>query len=387
VSAVSTPRPVCARCLRPSRVCYCAELPSIATPRVRLLLLQHPRERDVAIGTARMASLCLPDAELLVGADWSGNAALDEALSDPARPSALLYPGEGARDIARDPPRDPVTLVVIDGTWANTKKMLRRNPRLAALPRWTFVPPAPSEYRIRREPSAACVSTIEALAHVLGVLHGDAARFAPLMRPFRFMVDTQIAHAATANPRDRRAPRKPKPLRDRVPRLLVERASDVVVVAAEANAWPYWMRAEGRRDELVHWVACRPQTGETFAAVVAPREELAPSTCQHIGISAHRLASGLSLDELHARWRAFVRPRDVVATWGAYAPSLFEASGGVLPSERVDLRAVAHAFFNARLGTLADFAARCAPFDARAEGRAGLRAAHAAAIARHFASL
>src|SRR4051812_3448226 len=92
------PRAVCQRCRRPERVCYCAELPSLPTPQVRVLLLQHPRERDMAIGTARMASLCLPDAELWVGADWTSCPALDAALSDPARPAALLYPGPGARD-------------------------------------------------------------------------------------------------------------------------------------------------------------------------------------------------------------------------------------------------------------------------------------------------
>lgn len=181
------PRAVCLRCRRPERVCYCAELPSIPTPDVRILLLQHPRERDVPIGTAHMASLCLPDAELWVGADWTASAALDRALADPARPAALLYPGEGARDIARDPPRGPVTLVVIDGTWATTKKVLRTNPVLARLPRWAFTPDTPSEYRIRREPTAACVSTIEALVHVLGAIEGDADRFRALLRPFRYI--------------------------------------------------------------------------------------------------------------------------------------------------------------------------------------------------------
>src|SRR6478609_8486264 len=89
------PRAVCARCRRPESVCYCKHLTSIET-KTRIVLLQHPRERDMAIGTARMASLCLPNAELHVGVRWQGSTALAEALSDPARPAALLYPGEGA---------------------------------------------------------------------------------------------------------------------------------------------------------------------------------------------------------------------------------------------------------------------------------------------------
>src|SRR4051812_19073373 len=94
-SVAFEPRAVCLRCRRPERVCYCRHLTSIDTA-TRVVLLQHRRERDVAIGTARMASLCLPNSELHVGVCWEGSAALERALSDPARPAALLYPGEGA---------------------------------------------------------------------------------------------------------------------------------------------------------------------------------------------------------------------------------------------------------------------------------------------------
>ena len=79
------------RCFRPESVCYCRHLTSIET-RTRVVLLQHPRERDVAIGTARMASLCLPQAEIHVGVHWRGTSVLSRALSDPERPAVLLYP-------------------------------------------------------------------------------------------------------------------------------------------------------------------------------------------------------------------------------------------------------------------------------------------------------
>lgn len=381
------PRAVCPRCRRPARVCYCAELPSLRTPKTRVLILQHPRERDMPIGTARMASLCLPDAELWVGIDWTQSEALAQAIADPARPAALLYPGEGARDVTRDPPREPVTLVVIDGTWATSKKMLRVNPALAALPRWAFTPPTPSEYRIRREPNDACVSTIEALMHVLGAIEGDAERFHALLRPFRYMVDIQIAHARETKPRARHIKKKEaQPPAARVPRVLWERAKDVVVVAGEANAWPYEERiARNARDEIVHWVACRPQTGETFEAILAPQGDLAPGTSRHIQLAEHAIRNGISLAETHARWNAFVKPTDVIASWGSFGTRLFEEWGGALPASRVDLRRVAHVFANARVGTLAGFAADLPEFPAFARGRGGTRAAQLAAVALHFA--
>jgi len=92
------PRAVCLRCRRPESVCYCRHITPLDTA-TRVVLLQHPRERDVAIGTARMASLCLPNSELHVGVRWQGSSALARALSDPSRPAALLYPGEGAIDV------------------------------------------------------------------------------------------------------------------------------------------------------------------------------------------------------------------------------------------------------------------------------------------------
>ena len=84
----------------------------------RVVLLQHPRERDMAIGTARMAHLCLPNSELHIGVDFEAQAEVTRALSNPERPAILLYPGEGARDVVKEPPTGPVTLVVVDGNMA-----------------------------------------------------------------------------------------------------------------------------------------------------------------------------------------------------------------------------------------------------------------------------
>src|ERR1051325_5774850 len=182
---------MCARCRRPPSVCYCRALPRIDTA-TRVVILQHPRERDMPIGTARMASLCLPEAELHVGVSWSAER-LAGALGDPARPPILLYPGPTARDILRDPPRGPVTLVVVDGTWSQARGVVRDNPVLQSLPRYAFATPEPSQYRIRREPRAEYVSTIEALMHVLGVLEGEPSRFLRLLDPLNAMVDAQLA--------------------------------------------------------------------------------------------------------------------------------------------------------------------------------------------------
>jgi len=381
------PRAVCARCRRPERVCYCAALPHLPT-RTRVVILQHPRERDMPIGTARMASLCLPSAALHVGVRWGEHPALAAALADPAHPPILLYPGPGARDVLREPPPGPVTLVVVDGTWSQAKNVVRDNPILRALPRYAFAAPEPSQYRIRKEPAAEYCSTIEALMYVLGALEGEPARFRALLEPLRAMVDAQLACQAAAPRRAVRARSRPRPRRWLVPDALTTRFEDLVLVAGEANAWPYAdgatpaERAAPRtRDELVHWVALRPQTGELFERIAAPVQPLSPSTTFHAGLTEEALRGGGSHRDLVAAFAGFLRPSDVVAAWGDHSPSLFVSAGGALPAQ-IDLRVVAQRITHERLGGLEVYAASLdAPLPVLPlAGRAGRRLAMLARI-------
>jgi DTW domain-containing protein YfiP len=356
--------------------------------RTRVVVLQHPRERDMPINTARIASLCLPDAEVHVGLRLPDSL----VLADPLRPAALLYPGPGAVDVERAPPDTDITLVVVDGTWSQAKKLVRLNPALAALPRYALRPRKPSEYRIRKEPHADYVSTLEALIHVLGVLEGDRERFLPMMRPFRAMVEAQMAFATSSRSckriRNPRARVVADP-RSRLPAVLRERARDLVCVHAEANAWPYGVAERATcPEELVQWVATRPATGESFEALVAPRHRLCSNTPWHLGIDVAEILGGTTPGGLSKRWAQFVRPDDVVCAWGSHPIALFEGVGGALPAIRVDLRHVARAYSNVAAGTMDAFRDRLGleTPPPRGTGRAGRRLATLSAITWFFAS-
>jgi DTW domain-containing protein YfiP len=383
------PRAVCAACRRPSTVCYCRHITKVPT-RTRIVVLQHPRERDMPIGTARMATLCLPNAELHEGIRWDA-AALDRILADATRTPVLLYPGGGAIDVMRDPPKGPLTLVVVDGTWSQAKKIVRENPRLQALPRYAFTPAAPSEYRIRKEPEESYVSTIEALVHVLGALEPDPPRLLALLDPFRAMIDAQIACEQSL--RGARARHLKKASWVRKPRVhpLLSGGAEVVCVAGEANAWPYRGRDEGTvyEDELVHWVGQRLSTGELFERVVAPMRPLAPRTTSYVGLNEATLRAGGTRGATEDAWRAFVREGDVVCFWGHYAAGLFVATGGHLPATRLDMRSLSRDFAKARVGTLDEHVLRlglAVPVTV-AGGRAGRRLAQVSALVRHFVTL
>jgi tRNA-uridine aminocarboxypropyltransferase len=271
-----------------------------------------------------MAHLSLPTSELHLGVDFTGHARLEALAANPGR-VAVLFPGQGAMTLEQAAQHPPEALIVVDGTWPLARKVVKTNPLLASLPRIGFTPRRPSNYRIRAEPAEHCVSTIEAVVEVLGALEGgDPSRFDAMLRPFEFMVDTQLESRAHRDDPPRRriykTPwRPPLELRE-----LAEDFSRLVLLYAEANAHP---TEEGIPPELVHLVACRPSTGERLEAILAPRQPLARSTPLHTELPEEVLRMGEPREAALARFEAFLRPDDVLAVWTTYALDLLWRDG------------------------------------------------------------
>jgi hypothetical protein len=276
-------------------------------------------------------------------------------------------------DLGVERPPGPITLIVLDGTWWQARKLLRRNPALARLPQLRLAPAAPSRYRIRREPHEHCVATIEALALALRALEGGPvdggaderdARYAALLAPFDAMVERQLSFARdVGDARHLRAavargPR-PAPRRAQIPALeeLRAAAGDLVCVHGEANAWSVRV-AERPAPEIVHWLAWRVSTGEVFRAVIAPRARLAPGTPVQIGMSRETLAAGEPWEEFRARWVAFLRADDALCSWGHFPTATLASGGALLPARRFDARVAASGLLGARVGTAEDCAGR-----------------------------
>ncbi|WP_437639446.1 DTW domain-containing protein [Sorangium sp. So ce854] len=364
-------RDVCFRCWRPRPVCYCALLPSLPT-RTRVVLLQHPRERRVGIGTARMAHLALPNSELHEGVVFEDDARIAALAADPT--TAVLFPGGDADPAAGPPVR---SLIVVDGTWGQARKMLALNPRLASVRRIGITPRAPGNYRIRREPRPECLATVEAVASALGALEGEPARFDEMLRAFAFMVDRQIEHQARSDgPRRRRRAQAAPPLGPLRPhRAAPER---IVLVEGGANAgWPAGAGAAGPRSELVHLVACRA-SGERFEAFLRPRRPLGPSVAHQLEVPERRLLDGEDAGSALARFRAFVGPGGVLGAWGTFTLGLLAQEGlGRPPS--LDLRDLCARHLRRRPGGIANGArallagepTESAEPPARGSGRAG----------------
>lgn len=303
-----------------------------------MVFLQHPRESRVAIGTARIAHLGLAGSELHEGIDFAGHPRIQELIARPG--TALLFPGEGA--VAPDGlEQPPETLLVIDGTWPQARKMIALNPALQVLPRIGFMPRRPGNYRIRREPAQHCVATVEAVVEVLAAFERDETRFAPLLRAFESMVDRQIAAVATRTgpSRRRRTPAGPWWESSAMPDLGALWPG-LVAVAGEANAHHRGSDVPGV-PELVHLAAIRPATGERFNVFLAPRRPLAPRAAEHLEVQREQLLGGIPVEEALAEWNRFLRPDDRLVGWGGFSWELLGQEGWRPRLESIDLRLVA----------------------------------------------
>lgn len=337
-------------------MCLCGRLPRLA-PRTRVLILQHPRERRVAIGTARMAARCLEGATVVCGTDVEGHEAVTEALSDPERRAVLLWPGPDAVEVGSADLVGPLTLVVVDGTWSTARRMLHFNPRVAALPRLRIAPAQPSEYRIRREPRAECLSTIEALATALGAIEGDPAAYAAMLEPFRAMVDTQLDYERrVGKPRDKsRLKRRVRPVWSLPPALCDP--TRVVLLAVESNAFP--VDAKDRSpDRLVHLLAVRGDGGERFERVVTPPTPLSPSVERHTRLSREEILGGVAPAVALRDFRAWCRPDDAWVAWGTYVGDLLGEEGLTEAAQVVNLRPLAAQFLKASPSSMERLIAR-----------------------------
>lgn len=181
----------CGRCRRPLSHCLCDHIPSLAN-RTHVLILQHSDEARHPLNTARLAALGLRNSDVLVGEHFPE---LESRVASADR-AWLLFPGMDGADAALPPAdgaaADSALLIVPDGTWRKARRIVRVNPVLNTLPRVSLPPGQPTEYRVRKALEPAAVSTIEAIVRALEILE-PGQNFQPLLRPFKVLVEQQIA--------------------------------------------------------------------------------------------------------------------------------------------------------------------------------------------------
>ncbi len=195
--AVREQRPHCYRCYRPKSSCMCGHIRPINT-QTKFVILMHSKEfKKTKNGTGMFSHLSLPNSELFVGIDFSENKRIDAIVEDENNNCFILYPSKNSIILNEEPiTKEGKTTVIflIDSTWACAKKIMRVSQNIKDLPRLSFYHDKRSAFHIKEQPSEICLSTIESIQTVLGLLEKEIPqeKLEEFLEPFHAMVAYQM---------------------------------------------------------------------------------------------------------------------------------------------------------------------------------------------------
>lgn len=196
----------CATCGRETRYCVCEFISPIAT-KTKVVILQHPQEPGVDIGTVPIIKALFPNSLVRTGLSWPNlNSVLGYAASP--RRWAVLY--VGSVRVENLPPqrelfvvdkkgvpiedqdsalRELEGIILLDGTWSQAKTLWWRNAWLLKVRRMVVRPSRRSLYdKIRREPRKGCLSTLETCGEALRILEKREDLTAIIARPLEELI-------------------------------------------------------------------------------------------------------------------------------------------------------------------------------------------------------
>lgn len=187
----------CPRCMLLIDHCLCASIGPREPSTPSVLIVRHHWEAWKSTGTARLAELALSNLRII---DMKAEEPEPVRAELGALEGAwLLYPGLEGSARLQTPPR---TLVVLDGTWRQTRKMLRRLPELSRLPLFSLEddPRTLERDRLRQPPRPGARSTLESIADALRVLDSPERGQRLLDLHARFVEQTRSSRGQNAAP-------------------------------------------------------------------------------------------------------------------------------------------------------------------------------------------
>ncbi|MCP4190103.1 MAG: DTW domain-containing protein [Planctomycetaceae bacterium] len=364
----------CYDCFRPEELCFCDVIPQIDN-RTPVLILQHARERFHPFNTARIVKQALTNSQLIV--DQTKNLASTRLpLLDHA---GLLYPGGDAPVLSDvEPAKRPRQLVIIDGTWHQAKTLVRDIPRLSTLPCYRLAPDSPGRYRIRREPNAMSLSTLEATVAALKVLEPNLLGLDHLVAAFNTMIEQQLAIPKVTTSWRVNQHRRRNHLN--IPRAISQGLDNVVVAYGESSAG---QPGQARRPlPPVYWVAQRLGSGECFETAIESDKTISNPFLTHLKLTAEHFKSSATREDFRKRWENFLQPDDTLAVYHQSTVQLLKNIGGKV----IRCHVLKSVDFTKHRGTLEEIIAaegiEIGPV--HHAGRAGERLAKAVAIVHHL---
>lgn len=167
----------CSGCLL-SHNCVCEYLPSVSAP-FHIALLMHENEQQRETNTGRwLLKAVQPTSEHV----WQRKlpcSKLIKLIEDQDYQPLLVFPSEESQplehmaQLASQQRKTPL-FIVLDGTWQEAKKMLRKSPWLSELSAVHLTPQSASSYQLRRNQDTGNLCTLEVgaeIIHALGQEH------------------------------------------------------------------------------------------------------------------------------------------------------------------------------------------------------------------------
>lgn len=210
-------RLICTLCTRPQTACICLWVTPTANT-VEVVVLQHPLEVLNPKGSARLLCLSLSRSHLVTGEVFDettlyalltqplpGQSSLNSTHLCGTKHAVLLYPDSPLCQHTLTVPSPQLRpdalcnsaqfrLIVLDGTWRKSRKMLFLNPLLQLLPRLPLHNMPASHYLIRKAHRPDQLSTLEATCAALGQLEQRPEAFTPLLTAFDGFVAQQMGY-------------------------------------------------------------------------------------------------------------------------------------------------------------------------------------------------
>lgn len=196
-------RVYCSNCARPGKVCVCSAVQQ-QNNHFPVLVLQHPDERNKPLSTVPLIQMGLSKTAVLNGVKIDQAECLKHLSAWNVSRPVLLYPNALSKenkhyviDFEQTNSLDDASfasvdsVIVLDGTWRNTREMILANAWLGNFATLALHNAGESRYRIRKAQLDGALATIEALAKVMSYVD-EAFSSQQLLSPFERMIDMQI---------------------------------------------------------------------------------------------------------------------------------------------------------------------------------------------------
>ncbi|HIF9545812.1 TPA: tRNA-uridine aminocarboxypropyltransferase [Photobacterium damselae] len=158
--------------------CICHLEPTLSCS-AHFVLLTHPKELNKETNTGVLMTRTLPHCQLIAWHRTEPDTTLIAQLNSDQYQPWLLFPADEQTPATHwqpDMSKTPL-FIILDATWQEARKMVRKSPYLQSLPRLQLNTEHPSLYQLRRNQQPGNLCTCEAGIELLKLLrHPEQAQ-------------------------------------------------------------------------------------------------------------------------------------------------------------------------------------------------------------------